>query len=230
VGGRFGIEDGTQNRRGEAVPRADTLEATDTPLREIYLHQAPAICPAPQPRVGEHNGADGTVPASPRWYALWTRSHCERLVWEQLTAGGFQAFLPTIQAWSTRGGVRHRIPVPMFPGYLFLHHNGMDRANYIEVRKARGLVSVLGERWDRLAEIPKGEIEAIQTVLQARVLVWPHTYLCEGCRVRITHGPLADVEGVLVQQKLDKGLLVLSVELLRRSVAIEVDCACVVPA
>jgi len=190
----------------------------------------PAAYTVPQSRAGEHDGMDGTVPANPRWYALWTRSHCERLVWEQLTAGGFRAFLPTIHAWSVRGGVRHRIQVPMFPGYLFLHHDGMDRANYIEVRKARGLVSVLGEQWDRLAEIPHGEIEAIQAVLQTRVPVWPHTYLREGYRVRITHGPLADVEGVLVQQKLDKGLLVLSVELLRRSVAVEVDCACVVPA
>jgi transcriptional antiterminator NusG len=117
----------------------------------------------------------------------------------------------------------------MFPGYLFLHH-GMDKASYIEVRKARGLVSVLGDAWDRLAVVPDGEINAIQTVLQARVPVWPHTYLREGQRVRVTHGPLADVEGTLVRQKLNKGLLVLSVELVKRSLAVEVDCTCVVPA
>jgi len=53
--------------------------------------------------------------------------------------------------------------------------------------------------------------------------VVPHPYLREGMRVRITHGPLNGVEGILVQSKPNKGLLVLSVDLLRRSIAVEVD-------
>lgn len=169
------------------------------------------------------------VVVSPRWYALWTQSHCERRVCEQLTAKGFQAFLPRIAVWSRRAGVRHRIQVPMFPGYLFLRH-AMDKASCIEVLKTRGLVRILGERWDRLAEVPDREIEAIQALLRARVPVAPHPYLREGQRVRITHGPLADVEGVLVRIKPNRGLLLLSVALLRRSVAVEVDCTWVAPA
>ena len=166
---------------------------------------------------------------SPKWYALWTRSHCERLVSEQLTAGGFQVFLPTIEVWSRRAGIRRRIPVPMFPGYLFLH-SAMNKAAYMEVRKTRGLVCILGERWDKLAEVPCGEIDAIQRVAQTRTPVLAHPYLRAGQRVRITRGPLADVEGILVRQNLDKGLLVLSIELLRRSIAVEVDCTCVASA
>jgi transcription termination/antitermination protein NusG len=179
--------------------------------------------------VGEHHGAEDTGPLSARWYALWTRSHCERLVWDQLTATGFHAFLPTIDVWSRRAGVRHRIQVPMFPGYLFLRH-GLDKSSYIEVRKTRGLVCVLGERWDCLAEVPDSEVEAVQKALQASIPLFPHAYLREGQRVRITRGPLADVEGILVRQKPDKGLLVLSVDLLRRSVAVEVDCTWAVAA
>lgn len=182
-----------------------------------------------EPRPRRHERRDDALPVSPQWHALWTRSHCERLVWDQLSAKGFRAFLPTIDVWSRRAGARHRIQVPMFPGYLFLHH-AMDKANYIEVQKTRGLVCVLGDRWDRLAVVPDSEIEAIQAVLRARVPVWPHTYFREGHRVRITHGPLAETEGILVRQKPDKGLLVLSVELLRRSIAIEVDCTWAVPA
>jgi transcription termination/antitermination protein NusG len=117
----------------------------------------------------------------------------------------------------------------MFPGYLFLRR-AMDKASYIAVRKARGLVSVLGERWDRLAVIPDREIDAIQAVQQARLPVLPHVFLREGQRVRITRGPLEDVEGILVRQKPNSGLLVLSVNLLQQSVAVEVDCTCVVPA
>ena len=60
--------------------------------------------------------------ARPQWYALYTRSHCEQLVYEQLAARGFSVFLPKLDVWSRRGGVRHRIAMPMFPSYLFVHH------------------------------------------------------------------------------------------------------------
>jgi len=212
------------------LSHADIHAVADT--REIDMirrNQGLATYSPLEPRGNEHNGALDTGPASPRWYALWTRSHCERLVWDQLAAAGFDAFLPTIDVWSRRAGVRHRIQVPMFPGYLFLRR-AMDKASYIEVRKMRGLVSVLGERWDCLAEVPDREVGAIQTALAARVPVFPHAYLREGQRVRITDGPLAGVEGILVQQRPDKGLLVLSVEMLRRSVAVEVDCTWAVAA
>jgi transcriptional antiterminator NusG len=158
----------------------------------------------------------------PQWYALYTRSHCEQLVYEQLIAKGFSAFLPRMDVWSRRGGIRHRISTPMFPSYLFLRHV-MDKISFIEVCKARGLVRILGERWDQLSVVPESEIDAIQRVLCAELSVVPHPYLREGQRVRITDGPLTGVEGILVQSKLNKGLLVLSVELLRRSIAVEVD-------
>jgi len=169
-----------------------------------------------------------TSPA-PAWHALWTRSHCERLVRDQLAATGFDVFLPTIDRWSRRGGLRHLIRVPMFPGYVFLHGE-MDKASYIAVVKARGLVHVLGERWDRLATIPDGEVEAIRRIVDARVPALAYAYLREGQRVRITRGPLSDVEGVLVRTKPNRGLLVVSVDLLRRSVAVQVDCTSVTPA
>jgi transcriptional antiterminator NusG len=175
---------------------------------------------------GELNGTP-VQQTRPQWYALYTRSHCEQLVYEQLAARGFSVFLPKLDVWSRRGGVRHRISIPMFPSYLFLHHI-MDKVGFIDVSKARGLVRVLGERWDRLSPVPESEINAIQRVLQAELPVAPHPYLREGQRVRITHGPLSGVEGILLQSKLSKGLLVLSIELLRRSVAVEVDATAVV--
>ena len=150
-------------------------------------------------------------------------------MYDQLAAKGFQLFLPKINVWSRRGGHRHLIHVPMFPGYLFLHQ-AMDKATCIEVGKARGLVRLLGERWDRPAVVTDKEIEAIQKVTDARLPALPHPYLREGQRVRITRGPLADVEGILVRCKPNKGLFVLSIELLQRSVAVEVDSTLVVPA
>jgi transcriptional antiterminator NusG len=168
-------------------------------------------------------------PSSPQWYALYTRSHCEELVYNQLVAKGFDAFLPKIEAWARRAGQRHLISTPLFPSYLFLHHV-MDKLSYIEVRKARGLVRILGERWDRLGVIPASEIEAIQKALGARLPLLPHPYLKEGQRVRIERGPLAGVEGILKHSHPAKGVLVLSIDLLQRSVAVEVDCSIVVAA
>lgn len=178
-----------------------------------------------------HDAARNASQQAPKWYALWTRSHCEQIVYEQLTAKGFDAFLPKIDVWSRRGGLRNLIRLPLFPGYLFLRH-AMDKLSYIEVCKARGrgLVRVLGERWDHLAVVPEREIEAIQKITEASLPALPHPYLREGQRVRITHGPLANVEGILVRVKPEKGLLVLSIDLLQRSVAIELDCTLAVPA
>src|SRR2546428_11337014 len=111
----------------------------------------------------------GDVHASPAlaWHALWTRSHFEQLVHDQLAVKRFNLFLPKIDQWSRRGGVRRLIRVPLFPGYVFLH-GAMDKTSYVEVLKARGLVQVLGERWDRLATIPDREIERVQPDVHAR--------------------------------------------------------------
>ena len=159
----------------------------------------------------------------PRWRVLWTHSNSEQLVHDQLAAKGFDLFLPTVDAWCRRGGVRQVSRLPLFRGYLFLR-SAMDKASYLEVCKARGLVRVLGERWDNLEAVPDAEIEAIQRLVGSGMPMLPHPYLREGQRVRITRGPLTDVEGILVRINPKKGLLVVSVNLLRRSVAVQLDC------
>src|SRR5439155_26814366 len=98
-----------------------------------------------------------SVDGDGNWYAVWTRSHSEQLVADQLMAKGFDVFLTRISIWSRRGGIRHVIQVPMFSGYLFLHET-VDKNTYIEVHKARGVVRILGERWDHLSQISDPEI------------------------------------------------------------------------
>lgn len=134
--------------------------------------------------------------ASARWHVLWTRSNCERLVADQLTAKGFELFVPEVDAWSRSAGQRRRVRVPMFRGYLFLH-DAMDKAAYLAICQALGLVRVLGERWDRLATVPDAEIDGLRRVVAADVPILPHPYLHAGQRVRVTRGPLSDVEGLL---------------------------------
>ncbi len=163
------------------------------------------------------------------WYVLWTRSNCEQLVSDQLLAKGLDVFLPKVGAWSRRGARQQLGHVPMFRGYVFVNLV-MDKGRYLEIMKSNGLVSILGERWDRLEAVPDLEIETIQRALQARHPVFPHPYLREGQRVRIARGPLMDLEGIFVRQKPNKGLLVVSINMLHRSVAVEVDCTLVAAA
>jgi transcription termination/antitermination protein NusG len=162
------------------------------------------------------------------WHALWTQSHCEQLVHDQLHARGFTTFLPKIRTWSRRRGVQRLIPVPMFPGYLFVQH-AIDKTSYVEIAKTRGLVRILGERWDRPTTIADAEVDSLQRLAQDELEVMPHPYLCEGQRVRITAGLLAGLQGILLRTKAKRGLLVLSVDLIHQSVAVEIDCTAVVP-
>ena len=167
----------------------------------------------------------GETSPSP-WYAIWTRSNCERLVAEQLSAKGFTAFLPEMGARSRRNGTSHVVQVPMFPGYLFLRH-AMEKASYIEILKARGIVRILEGGWSRLTPVADEDVDAIHQLVASGVPVFPHAYFREGDRVRVVEGPLVGLEGSFVRDKPHKGRLVVSVNLLQTSVAVEVDCALV---
>ena len=98
------------------------------------------------------------------WYAIWTRSHCERLVEQQLTARGFSPFLPEVATLRPRSGQASRQSAkraprnqskvsPMFPGYLFVH-DSMTKERYVEMLGVRGIVRVLEDGWTRLTPIP----------------------------------------------------------------------------
>lgn len=148
------------------------------------------------PNGWEHvNSCYSTRGMSSQWYMLYTRSNCEGLVYDQLVKKGFSLFLPRIAQNPGCGDMRHLATAPLFPGYVFVNH-AMDKASYVELRKARGVVSILGERWDCLATVPNNEIEAIQSALRVSVPIWPYARLREGTRVRFVHGPLTGVEGV----------------------------------
>lgn len=179
-------------------------------------------------RLGDCGGGP-TPPAAPQWHVLWTRSNCEQVVHAQLRAKGYELFLPLVGAWNRRRGMRRWSAMPLFPGYLFLRH-AMDKYSYLEVCKVRGLVRLLGVRWDRLAVVPDRQIESVRTVLQSDSPARRYGYLCEGQLVRIADGPLANIEGRLLRADQRKGLLVVSIELLKRSVAVEVDYSLIVPA
>jgi transcription antitermination factor NusG len=160
--------------------------------------------------------------AEPRWYAVWTRSHCEQLASAELAARGFDTFLPKAIGWTRRGGGRTLAPHVLFPGYFFVHHP-LDKAACVQILKARGVVRLLGERWDRLTPIPDDEIVAIRRMVTSGSPVFRHRLMADGDPVRIIGGPLTGLQGRFLRARPTKGLFVVSVSLLQRSVAIEVD-------
>jgi transcription termination/antitermination protein NusG len=163
---------------------------------------------------------------SDEWYAVWTRSNCERLVAEQLAAKAFTPFLPEMTVRTRRDGKSRLASVPIFPGYLFVRQ-AMDKASYVEILKARGVVRILDGGWSRLTPIAADEVDAIQRLVHSGLPIFPHVYFHQGDHVRVVEGPLAGIEGQFVREQQNKGRLVLSINMLQSSVAVEVDAACV---
>jgi transcription antitermination factor NusG len=158
-----------------------------------------------------------------KWYAVWTRSHCEERVSDDLAAKGFDTFLPVAQAWVQHRGRRRRLCRPLFPGYLFVHH-AMDPASHADLLRARGVVRLLGHGHEPLA-IADEEVTAVRRLAESGLPVSRRGFIEHGDRVRVVAGPFAGLEGRFLRSRAQKGLFVIAVTLLRRSVAVEVDAA-----
>lgn len=159
------------------------------------------------------------------WFALNTKSRYEDFVARQLFGKGYEVFLPVYKArrkWSDRV---KQIELPLFPGYLFCR---FDPQNRFPILTTPGVIQIVG-----LGKTPipvdESEISAIRTAVSSELTREPWPYLQIGQKVRVQCGPLSGVEGILVYIK-GARRLVLSVTLLQRSVALEVDGAWVISA
>ena len=160
--------------------------------------------------------------SSDRWFAIYTRHQHEKMVAQILSAKGLQVFLPlynSTRRWKDR---TVQLSLPLFPGYLFLR--GLEERR-LQVVTTPGIVSVLSVNGEP-AVIPESEIDAVRKAIEWGNRVEPHPFLRTGDRVRVIAGPLQGVEGILIRKK-NLYRLVLSVELLERSAAVEVDVASV---
>ncbi len=160
------------------------------------------------------------------WYAAQTRSNFEKRVAAELEAKGFVSYLPAyeeVHRWKDR---YKSVSLPLFPGYVFVRL--LDDTRFrLQVLKTVGVVRILGHNGG-IESIPEAEIESIRALLRARVPFLPHPFLREGDTVRVKRGALRGVEGTLVRVK-NRARLVVSVTLLARSVAVEIDVADIEP-
>jgi transcription antitermination factor NusG len=158
------------------------------------------------------------------WFALKVRSRAEKTVGDTLSCRGLEVFCPTYlesRKYSDRLKTLHS---PLFPGYLFCK---LAWANRLPALSAPNVEYIVGFGTQPTPVNP-AEVEAIQAIVRSGSLCKPHPFLRVGQRVRMRAGPLADLEGILVGSRGHHRLIV-SVDLLQRSVATEVDSAHVRP-
>jgi len=158
------------------------------------------------------------------WYAAYTCARHEKCVARQLQARGVDFFLPLYRSqrrWKDR---RKMIDLALFPGYVFVR---MPIENRFRILTLPGLVRLVSFH-GKPAVLPEKEIEALRNGLTQQVYAEPHPYLQIGRKVRVENGPLAGLQGFLVRRK-DKFRLVISLDLIQRSIAAEVDAADVQP-
>ena len=157
-----------------------------------------------------------------QWFALSVKIRSERSVANLLETKGYEAFVPTYEEthqWSDRC---KQIKVPLFTRYVFCRFDGRVRS---PVLTTPGVVSIVGTPAGPIP-IDDHEIDALMRLPASGAACQPWPFGQAGQKVRVRRGPLSGVEGILVQSK-KHCRLVLSVTLLQRSVAIEVDAASV---
>lgn len=159
------------------------------------------------------------------WWALYTRHQHEKVVAEMLANKGFEVFLPlydSIRKWKDR---RKVISLALFPCYVFVRGQADRR---LQVITTPGIHTIL-TRGEQIAVVPDSEIDAVRRAVEGSFRVEPHPFLKCGERVRVTRGSLEGLEGLLLRKK-SLYRLILSVDMLAQSVAVEVDASDVEPA
>lgn len=154
------------------------------------------------------------------WFAVQTKPRHEKKVSVELSEKGLQSFLPVQRQrrqWSDR---QKWIELPLFSNYVFVR-----LAEGVELRtlvlRTLGVVRFAGAPGHG-TPIPEGQIDNLQAMVNQRIPLVPYSYINVGEKVRICGGALEGIEGVLVAIKDDRRLVV-SVDLIQRSVAIQLE-------
>jgi transcription antitermination factor NusG len=152
------------------------------------------------------------------WYALQVRARYERSVTSFLVEMGYETFLPLSEItrqWSDR---KKKVDSPLFPGYIFCRFSLQDR---LPVLKTPGIIQIVG--YSRIpVPVDEKEVVAIQSVVASGLPKQPYPFLHAGDKVIVQTGPLAGLEGFLVESR-GKNRLIVSINLLQRSLAVEIN-------
>lgn len=154
------------------------------------------------------------------WYAAYICANHEKQVAAQLNTRAVEYFLPlygSVRRWKDR---RVTLSLPLFPGYVFIRLALQERMRVLEIPSVVRLVGFGGQP----TALPDHEMEILRSGLETSLRAEPHPVLSVGRRVHITGGPFAGLEGVLKRKKSSLRVVV-TLELIQRSVAVDVDAA-----
>jgi transcriptional antiterminator NusG len=161
------------------------------------------------------------MPADKEWYALYVQVNHEKEVVKRLEQKEVGCFLPLMETWSKRRDRRKKIQLPMFPGYVFVHAL-LDSDVHLTVVKTPGALSLLHNSQGPLS-IPSYQIENLRTMIRSVQTIEIHPYLKQGDWVHVVRGPLAGCTGILIRVDPHKGRLIVSVDIIKKSVSVELD-------
>jgi transcription antitermination factor NusG len=162
--------------------------------------------------------------AEVHWFAVYISANHEKKVAAELDRRSIECFLPlyhSVRRWKDR---RVKLDLPLFPGYVFGHFALPERLRILQIP---GVVRLVGFG-NCPAAVPEIEICRIRRVLNQDLRIEPHPYLTVGRHVLVKAGPLAGLEGILTRRK-NRLRFVVSVELIMRSIAAEIDEADIEP-
>jgi transcription antitermination factor NusG len=168
--------------------------------------------------LGEASASTEKLLLVEQWYAVLVRPRHEKAVTRHLEHQGFNCFLPvyrSVRRWKDR---RKELDMALFPGYVFVNLDLRDRLGVLRAPGILRFVNFQGQP----AALPDSEIGALKSSLSAGLRPQPHPYLRQGTKVRVKRGPLVGVEGIMIRRK-ERFRLVLSIDLIMRSVMFEVD-------
>lgn len=163
-------------------------------------------------------------PSQAEWFALRVRATCQRATVLQLRQKGYPVFTPSYMArgvWSDRLKLTER---PLFPGYIF---SAFDAKRRLPILMTPGVLHIVGSGKEPIP-IDLNELQALERALKSGLLIKPWPFLRVGQRVLVERGPLLGVEGFIHQLK-GSSRLIISISLLQRSIAAEVDASWIRP-
>ena len=156
-----------------------------------------------------------------KWYAVHTRSRFEMKVFEGVSSKSIEAFVPLIHVMSRRKDRRKKILIPLLPGYVFVHFD-MTPEVYWDIIKTTGVVRMVSFRGQPVPAKDE-EMSSLMILDGTDRTVQNRTYMIKGDRVMIMEGPLKGLVGFYLRHKGQSKKVVVSVELLQRSLVVEIE-------
>jgi len=162
----------------------------------------------------------------PAWFALYTRSRFEKKLMSELSERSIEVFLPMREILSRWKDRKKKIWLPLFPGYIFVHHIDTP-ANRYRILNVPGAVRFVGFN-AQATPIPLEQIDGVRRFLESNLAVDPYPYIKIGRRMEVIAGPLKGIQGKLVQKK-GRFRFVIQVDLIRQAISVEIDASDVHP-